>query len=102
MHPDQDIDHLVETTLDDSAIQNSTDPVKAASPNFTDLKYPIPHSVSTDAASASTPSDGVDDRTVSSDDADDLAHVALAEHLSSLSITAVDDRFFGQSRWVII
>ncbi|PPR05818.1 hypothetical protein CVT26_010098 [Gymnopilus dilepis] len=97
MHPDQDIDHLVETTLDDSAIQNSTDPVKAASPNFTDLKYPIPHSVSTDAASASTPSDGVDDRTESSDDADDLAHVALAEHLSSLSITAVDDRFFGQS-----
>ncbi|KAF8904482.1 fungal-specific transcription factor domain-containing protein [Gymnopilus junonius] len=97
-HPDQDIDHLIETTADDSAIQSPNDTVKAASPSYPDLKYPIPHSVSTDAASAvSTPPDTVDDQPESSDDGDDLAHVALAEHLSSLSIAAVDDRFFGQS-----
>lgn len=36
-----------------------------------------------------------------SSDPDDLAHVALSEHLSSLSIgEAVNDRFFGKSRYV--
>jgi len=33
------------------------------------------------------------------EEADDLAHIALAVHLSQLSMDAVEDRFFGQSRY---
>jgi len=39
---------------------------------------------------------------LSSDDEDeeDLSHVFLAEHLKQLSVEAVEDRFFGPSRYV--
>jgi hypothetical protein len=39
---------------------------------------------------------------LSSDDEDeeDLSHVSLADHLKQLSVEAVEDRFFGPSRYV--
>lgn len=44
-----------------------------------------------------TPAVNVDDDSELSE-ADDLAHVALAEHLGQLSMDVVEDRFFGQAR----
>jgi hypothetical protein len=35
------------------------------------------------------------------EDEEDLSHVSLAEHLKQLSVEAVEDRFFGPSRYVL-
>jgi hypothetical protein len=34
------------------------------------------------------------------DDPEDFAHLELAEHLKELSIDALEDRFYGRSRYV--
>lgn len=34
------------------------------------------------------------------DEDDDLAHIALAEHLNQMELETVEDKFFGQSRLV--
>ncbi|KDR75219.1 hypothetical protein GALMADRAFT_157080 [Galerina marginata CBS 339.88] len=99
LHPDQDIDSLLELPVDEipkPSIVSVDDTRNTGSFSYPELKYPIPQSVSTEtAASASTPSEQLDDSDLS--EADDFGHVALAEHLSVLSLNAVHDRFFGQS-----
>ncbi|KDR75218.1 hypothetical protein GALMADRAFT_249193 [Galerina marginata CBS 339.88] len=60
---------------------------------YSEHRFPIPDVASRTLSSSPSPS-------VASDQAsetDDLAHIALAEHLSQLSLRTMDDRFFGQS-----
>lgn len=63
-----------------------------------DLPYPTPQSVASSAAVSSPPRLGEND----SSEEDDLAYIALAEHLGQLSIDIAGGRFFGNSRWVLV
>ncbi|KAF8639523.1 hypothetical protein AX17_001428 [Amanita inopinata Kibby_2008] len=60
---------------------------------FPTLNPPSPNSLPRSYDSASPDAVPAKDFT----EADDLAHVALAEHLRTLSVRTIDDRFFGQS-----
>jgi hypothetical protein len=60
--------------------------------SFPELSYPAPRSLQTHT----DPSDDTED--VHADE-DDLAHIALAEHLNQLALETVEDKFFGQSRY---
>ncbi|KAH9485168.1 putative transcriptional regulatory protein [Psilocybe cubensis] len=100
MHPGEDIDHILSIPPDKIAqvpsIPNlasvSSTETNLSSFAFSDLKYAIPVSISSDT----TPPPLVENDSEILE-ADDLAHVALAEHLGRLSLSAVDDRFFGQA-----
>lgn len=101
MHPGEDIDRILSMPPLDMAqvpavpsiLSVSSTETALSSFAFSDLKYPIPESISSDAVS---PPSVEDDSEIL--EADDLAHVALAEHLGRLSLNAVDDRFYGQAR----
>lgn len=97
MHPGEDIDLIL--LMEDEDHTNNTYNADAqdipTSFGFGDLKYPIPQSISSDAV---TPPSTQDESEIS--DAEDLSHVSLAEHLGALSLNAVHERFYGQSRLV--
>ncbi|KAF8973127.1 hypothetical protein BDZ97DRAFT_1779521 [Flammula alnicola] len=96
IYPDQDIDLLLDMSFDDISEKSSPAPttMSTSSSSQPDLKYPIHQTISKDlGTSKSPPPEAPDDPS----EADDLAHIALAEHLSQLSIEAVGDRFFGRS-----
>ncbi|KAF8650393.1 hypothetical protein AX16_005201 [Volvariella volvacea WC 439] len=58
---------------------------------FTELKYPSPLPIPDETEKSPT----LDSPTT--DDSEDLAHAALAAHLSRISLHVTEDRFFGQS-----
>ncbi|CAA7261683.1 unnamed protein product [Cyclocybe aegerita] len=86
-HPEKDIDHLIGEPEDDDDDMDTSAAV-SISPN-SHPKFPSP-SLSGTKRAAQAPSEDPSE-------AEDLAHIALSEHLSQLSMEAVEDRFFGQS-----
>jgi hypothetical protein len=64
---------------------------------ITDLPYPAPQSVPNSAAGSAPPQSSEKD----SSEEEDLAHIALAEHLGHLSVDTIGGRFFGNSRFVL-
>ncbi|KAJ3490460.1 hypothetical protein NLJ89_g11431 [Agrocybe chaxingu] len=87
VHPEKDIDHLIGEPEDDDDDMDTSAAV-SISPN-SHPKFPSP-SLSGTKRAAQAPSEDPSE-------AEDLAHIALSEHLSQLSMEAVEDRFFGQS-----
>ncbi|KAF8160814.1 fungal-specific transcription factor domain-containing protein [Crassisporium funariophilum] len=93
-HPDKDIDQLIEGPMEH---YRDIPPLESySSGNLSELKYTLPHSISGSNDQPETSKSTI--VTVKDDpsEADDLAHIALAEHLSHLSIDTLE-RFFGQS-----
>ena len=65
--------------------------------SFPELKYPTPHLPSTLAPDESSSNSAKQEPEVDPvEEAQDLSHVELAEHLNKLFIE--DKRFFGQAR----
>ncbi|KAF9568045.1 hypothetical protein CPC08DRAFT_487594 [Agrocybe pediades] len=99
MYPNQDIDLVIDHTLSRAPVQSQASTSQGSSGvSFnTDLKYPTLQSPpSTKNSDGSSPlSVDVDDSEDS--EAEDLAHVSLAEHFSKLELEAIDNRYFGQA-----
>ncbi|PFH53811.1 hypothetical protein AMATHDRAFT_54332 [Amanita thiersii Skay4041] len=63
--------------------------------DYSALKSPSPHTLPLSHNSPASDPDAYSEGDTT--EADDLAHVALAEHLRNMSVQAIEDRFFGQS-----
>jgi len=99
MYPNQDIDLVIDHTLLNGIVTQASTSHNTNTASFnTDLKYPTLQSIpATTTSVASSPhSEEPDDSDIS--EAEDLAHVSLAEHFSQLSLEAIDNRYFGQAR----
>jgi len=91
--PERDVETLIGDDISES--MSSTSNVASSSKSYPELKYPTAVTMPSELKDHDSLQPG--DPENPSDEAEDLAHIVLAEHLSQLSMEAVDNRFFGPS-----